>query len=89
MGIYTTNSPESCEYVAGNCEANLCIVENDAQLQKMLKVRKRLPHLKVMVQWEGELKEPYENCYTVRKVEHNRGRISPSRHNKNMPLTGW
>uniref|UniRef100_A0A8C1LYJ0 long-chain-fatty-acid--CoA ligase n=1 Tax=Cyprinus carpio TaxID=7962 RepID=A0A8C1LYJ0_CYPCA len=35
-GIYTTNSPEACQYVAGNCEANVLVVENNKQLVKIL-----------------------------------------------------
>ena len=38
MGIYATNSPEACHYVADNCKANIIVVENNAQLQKILKV---------------------------------------------------
>ncbi|KAG8148056.1 putative Long-chain-fatty-acid--CoA ligase ACSBG2-lik protein, partial [Naja naja] len=36
VGIYTTNSPEACHYVAENCGANIIVVENDKQLQKIL-----------------------------------------------------
>ena len=38
MGIYATNSPEACQYVAENCKANVLVVENNAQLQKILQV---------------------------------------------------
>ena len=65
VGIYTTNTAEACEYVAANCEANVLIVENDMQLQKILKVRSRLPHLKAIVQYTGELKQAVDKCYTV------------------------
>lgn len=37
-GIYTTNSPEACQYVAANCEANVLVVENQKQLEKILQV---------------------------------------------------
>lgn len=39
VGIYTTNSPEACQYVAENCKANIIVVENHKQLQKILQVR--------------------------------------------------
>ena len=65
VGIYTTNSPEACQYVAANCSANIIIVENDMQLQKILKVRDQLPHLKALVQWSGTLTDTYPNTYTV------------------------
>lgn len=38
VGIYTTNSSEACHYVAKNCEANIIVVENDKQLEKILEV---------------------------------------------------
>lgn len=38
VGIYTTNSPEACQYVAENCKANIIVVENHKQLQKILQV---------------------------------------------------
>ena len=38
VGIYATNSPEACQYVAENCKANVLVVENNAQLQKILQV---------------------------------------------------
>lgn len=38
MGIYTTNSAEACQYVAENCQANILVVENNKQLQKILQV---------------------------------------------------
>lgn len=38
-GIYTTNSPEACQYVAESCEANILVVENQKQLEKILQVR--------------------------------------------------
>ena len=65
MGVYTTNSPEACQYVVGNCEANVVVVQNDAQLQKILKVWDQLPHLKAVIQYQGELKEKKDNVYTV------------------------
>lgn len=43
-GIYTTNSPEACQYVAANCEANVLVVENQKQLDKILKVRSFVPY---------------------------------------------
>uniref|UniRef100_A0A8C6MC01 Long-chain-fatty-acid--CoA ligase ACSBG2 n=1 Tax=Nothobranchius furzeri TaxID=105023 RepID=A0A8C6MC01_NOTFU len=36
VGIYTTNSPEACQYVAENSKANIIVVENHKQLQKIL-----------------------------------------------------
>uniref|UniRef100_A0A8C4NB18 long-chain-fatty-acid--CoA ligase n=1 Tax=Eptatretus burgeri TaxID=7764 RepID=A0A8C4NB18_EPTBU len=63
VGIYTTNSPEACQYVAENCKANIIVVENDKQLQKIIQVWPQLPHLKAIVQYSGELKDNVENVY--------------------------
>lgn len=42
VGIYATNSPQACHYVAENCEANVIVVENKHQLHKILQVCKLL-----------------------------------------------
>lgn len=63
-GIYTTNSPEACHYVAHNCEANVIVVENNKQLVKILQVKDQLPHLKAIVQYKGELERKIPNLYT-------------------------
>ncbi|KAM9744488.1 long-chain-fatty-acid--CoA ligase ACSBG2-like isoform 1-T2 [Menidia menidia] len=63
-GIYTTNSPEACQYVAANCEANVLVVENQKQLDKILQVKDHLPHLKAIVQYKGELQQKAPFLYT-------------------------
>ncbi|XP_056233184.1 long-chain-fatty-acid--CoA ligase ACSBG2-like isoform X2 [Seriola aureovittata] len=63
-GIYTTNSPEACQYVAANCEANILVVENQKQLDKILQVKDQLPHLKAIVQYKGELQQKAPFLYT-------------------------
>uniref|UniRef100_A0A667WLS5 Long-chain-fatty-acid--CoA ligase ACSBG2 n=1 Tax=Myripristis murdjan TaxID=586833 RepID=A0A667WLS5_9TELE len=64
VGIYTTNSPEACQYVAENCKANVLVVENHKQLQKILQIQDQLPHLKAIVQYKDALKEKRPNVYT-------------------------
>uniref|UniRef100_A0A8C4IBH4 long-chain-fatty-acid--CoA ligase n=1 Tax=Dicentrarchus labrax TaxID=13489 RepID=A0A8C4IBH4_DICLA len=63
-GIYTTNSPEACQYVADNCQANVLVVENQKQLEKILQVKDQLPHLKAIVQYKGELQQKAPFLYT-------------------------
>ncbi|XP_069562624.1 long-chain-fatty-acid--CoA ligase ACSBG2-like isoform X1 [Brachyistius frenatus] len=63
-GIYTTNSPDACQYVAANCEANILVVENQKQLDKILKVKDQLPHLKAIVQYKGEPQQKAPFLYT-------------------------
>ncbi|ODN00703.1 Long-chain-fatty-acid--CoA ligase ACSBG2 [Orchesella cincta] len=57
-GIYTTNSPEACAFVAKDSKANILIVEDEKQLEKMLRYRNELPYLKAIIQYTGEPKEP-------------------------------
>lgn len=37
-GIYTTNNPDACQYVADNCSANIIFAENKVQVEKILEV---------------------------------------------------
>ncbi|KAL5460257.1 hypothetical protein EMCRGX_G033688 [Ephydatia muelleri] len=60
-GIYTTNSPEACQFVAHDCKANVLVVEDGQQLQKILQIRDQLPHLKAIVQYKGKLSQQYPN----------------------------
>ncbi|XP_035503467.1 long-chain-fatty-acid--CoA ligase ACSBG2 isoform X2 [Scophthalmus maximus] len=64
VGIYTTNSPDACQYVAENCKANILVVENHKQLQKILQVEDKLPHLKAIIQYKDALQEKRPNLYT-------------------------
>src|SRR5258705_6764079 len=53
-GIYTTSSPEQCQYIANHCEASVVFVDDKSQLAKFLQVRDRLPSLKALVLMHGE-----------------------------------
>jgi len=64
-GIYTTNTPEACWYVAENARCHIIVVENDFQLQKILAVWDRLPHLKAVVQYQGEPIQTERNVISV------------------------
>ncbi|PRP99887.1 AMP-dependent synthetase/ligase [Enhygromyxa salina] len=54
VGIYTTNSPAQCQYIAGHSDSNIAIVEDHEQLAKFLEVREELPELKAIVLMRGE-----------------------------------
>src|SRR4051812_35577847 len=47
--IYPTNSPEECEWVAGNSEAVAVICEDAGQVAKIAAVRDRLPSLRHVI----------------------------------------
>ena len=38
MGLYLTSSAETCSTIATDCKAQVIVVENDSQLQKILEV---------------------------------------------------
>lgn len=57
-GIYTTSSPEQCEWIARHCDARIAVVENEEHLAKFLAVRDRLPALRAIVLMEGESDDP-------------------------------
>ncbi|XP_012276951.1 very long-chain-fatty-acid--CoA ligase bubblegum [Orussus abietinus] len=57
VGIYTTNSPEACQHCADSSRANIIVVEDAKQLEKILQIKKNLPHLKAIIQFEGIPKE--------------------------------
>lgn len=52
-GIYQTNSPTACEYIAQDSRANIIVVGDQIQLEKILSIRENLPHLKAIVLYEG------------------------------------
>ena len=48
-GIYATNNSEACHFVADNCKANIIVVENKRQLDKILEVSTGI--IEVYYQW--------------------------------------
>ena len=52
-GIYTTNSPEACLHCLKKSYANIVVVQNTQQLEKILQIRDQAAHLKAIVQIEG------------------------------------
>jgi long-chain acyl-CoA synthetase len=47
--IYPTNSPEECEWVAGNSEAAAIVCEDAGQVAKIVEVRERLVNLRTII----------------------------------------
>jgi long-chain-fatty-acid--CoA ligase ACSBG len=62
-GIYATNNPEACKFIAEDCKVSIAVVEDQKQLDKFLKIRDELPELKAIVQYKGELSQEYPNVY--------------------------
>lgn len=53
-GIYATNSPEQVHYILEHAEARFIIVEGEEQLDKILEIRDRLPHLERVIVMDPE-----------------------------------
>lgn len=68
MGIYATNSAEACLYNLESSSANIVVVENDAQLQKILKIKDKVSTLKAIIQYSGTPKDP--SVYSVSLILH-------------------
>jgi long-chain-fatty-acid--CoA ligase ACSBG len=51
-GIYTTNTSEACEYILKDSKSQIVVVENQQQLDKILKCKDKLP-LKKIIQYSG------------------------------------
>jgi len=68
-GIYTTNSPEAVFHVLENSHANIVIVDDSKQMEKIREIKHRLPLLKAIIQL-NESYEPYvkreDGYYRVR-----------------------
>ncbi|OXB82031.1 UNVERIFIED_CONTAM: hypothetical protein H355_004114 [Colinus virginianus] len=64
-GIYTTNSPEACHYIANDSKTNIMVVENQKQLDKIMQIWNRLPHLKAVVLYRDSVLERHPNLYTM------------------------
>jgi len=45
-GIYITNKPDACHYVIEHSDTEVCCVENQEQLDKILLIWNELPKLK-------------------------------------------
>ena len=52
--VYPTNSPEECEWVAGNSEAVTIVCADAAQVAKVTAVRERLPALRHVIVFDAE-----------------------------------
>ncbi|XP_010329124.1 long-chain-fatty-acid--CoA ligase ACSBG1 isoform X1 [Saimiri boliviensis] len=64
-GIYTTSSPEACQYIAHDCRANVIVVDTQKQLEKILKIWKQLPHLKAVVIYKESPPNKMSHVYTM------------------------
>ena len=62
-GIYVTNTPDQCQYIASHSEANIAVVENAEQLAKFKKIKDQLPDLKAIVMMNGSDPDPMVHAW--------------------------
>lgn len=60
-GIYTTNSAEACLHVLENSRAQIVVVEDERQLEKIRSIKDQLPLLKAVVLLNGTLSGGLKN----------------------------
>lgn len=56
--MYTTNSAEAVFHVLESSSANIVVVDDTKQMDKIREIKHRLPHLKAAIQLYGPF-EPY------------------------------
>ena len=71
--IYPTNSPEECQWVAGNSESVAIVCEDATQVAKIVEVRDELPELKTIVVIDPEGVDPSAGAISLDEVRE-RGR---------------
>ena len=59
VGVYTTNNPEACLYVAEHSDCEIVVVENNDQLRKILKIKHNCKYLKSIVQYTGDVEDSH------------------------------
>eukprot|EP00656_Telonema_subtile_P005522 TRINITY_DN1250_c0_g4_i1.p1 TRINITY_DN1250_c0_g4~~TRINITY_DN1250_c0_g4_i1.p1 ORF type:complete len:725 (+),score=206.63 TRINITY_DN1250_c0_g4_i1:272-2446(+) len=64
-GIYTTNGPTACQYIAEHSKSKVVVVEDSKHLAKFLTVLKdpaTLPDLTTIIMWTGDVPEEANGC---------------------------
>ncbi len=54
VGIYQSNLAPDCEYIINHSDSVLIFAENQAQLEKLLKIRKQIPHIRKVILLDGQ-----------------------------------
>jgi len=54
-GIYITNEPPACKFIAEHCAARVIVVDGQKQLDKILAIRAELPNLVAIVMYNGDV----------------------------------
>ncbi len=58
-GIYTTNSVEACEFILKDSNTEIVVVENKAQLDKMIALKSKFK-FKSIIQYTGDITDDHD-----------------------------
>lgn len=62
-GIYTTNSVDSTHFVLERSGATIVVVDDAKQMDKVREIKKRMPHLKIVIQTREPFAESSDGYY--------------------------
>ena len=65
--IYHSNTPEQVQYIVEHSEAKFIFLENQEQLDKMLKIWNRLPNVKKIIVFDSYVPNDISNVTTLNK----------------------
>ncbi|KAF4323802.1 hypothetical protein BBO99_00000979 [Phytophthora kernoviae] len=68
-GIYTTNNPKACEFIAKHSDSGVVVCDGVTQLEKFLSIEKNLPKLKALVVWNDTVPEGIQTTVPVYSFE--------------------
>ncbi|KAI9918870.1 hypothetical protein PsorP6_011730 [Peronosclerospora sorghi] len=68
-GIYTTNNPKACEFIAKHSDAGVVVCDGVLQLEKFLAIQENLPKLKALVLWNDVVPEGIQSTVPVYTFE--------------------
>lgn len=55
VGIYTTNGPDACEYIANHSECQIVLMEDCSHLKKYISVKEKVNKVKYFVVWKDKV----------------------------------
>lgn len=62
-GIYTTNSADSTQFVLERSGATIVVVDDAKQMEKVREIKRKMPHLKVVIQTREPFAESSDGYY--------------------------
>lgn len=68
-GIYTTNSVDSTQFVLERSGATIVVVDDAKQMDKVREIKRKMPHLKIVVQTREPFGESTDGFYRWDELE--------------------